>query len=144
MSWLSERLIQYRYVSSSGEERIYEFPAKEDAPEKIGKFKKAEMLPYTDMNLMTKVQFERNGRVGYDINLGDGKHIRRSATREQYEHKVGNTGIEEIKRAKREGQKIDWNPSVYTKPFADAVEKAKQKKTIEKARAATKFLKGGK
>lgn len=61
---------------------------------------------------MTRIQFEQNGRVGYKMKLNNGAEIRRSATRERYEHIGGNKSVKELKSMGK-----DLNRSVYSKSY---------------------------
>ena len=141
MAWLEDRTIQYHF-SKKGDDIIIEAPASEPRPETPKGYIYKGMLPFK-MNLMTKVQFEQNGRIGYRIDVGDGKQIYRSATREKYEHTVGNTGREKYREAKRQGTKIEENKSIYTKAYDKKVEKHKKDTTAMHTRNLTKILKGG-
>jgi putative FmdB family regulatory protein len=73
---------------------------------------------------MFRIQFDQNGRVAYQMDLGKGKKVYRSATREAYEHNLGNKGS---KAAKEAGS--DINKSVYTKEYGREVERKEKEKT---------------
>jgi hypothetical protein len=94
------------------------------------------------VNLMTKVQFEQNGRIGYKISIGGGKHIYRSATRERYEHTVGNTSQSKLKEKKQELGSL--NNSVYSKSYGEAVKTTEKKQLDQHNRNLKKILKGDK
>jgi len=132
MGWLSERIIQYLYESDN-EQIIIEAPASEDPPKAPDGFKYKGFVP-EKLSIMTKVQYEQNGRVAYRVDVGDGKFIHRSATREKYERTMGNTSGGNTSSVKPE--------SVYTKAYAEKV-KEKQKETMAMHnRNLKKILKG--
>lgn len=137
-------MIQYLYVNEAGAEQILEFQAKDDPPDEVDGYKRKYALPYKDYNLMTKVQFEQNGRIGYRIGLGDGKSLYRSATKERYEHMVGNTGASKIAEAKRQGYKLGSTDSVFTKSYGEKVRDAKKANFEMHNRNLKKILKGEK
>jgi len=113
MGWLESRILQYVYTNGK-DEIVIEASAKEERPPEPKGYRFKEILPYK-LNLMTKVQFEQNGRVAYRIDLGNGKPVYRSASRERYEHAAGNIGADRLKEAKRQKEDIKLNESVYTK-----------------------------
>ena len=121
MGWLSDRTIQYLY-SNGEDEVIIEASAEEGPPQAPEGYHYKGFLP-DKVNLMTKVQFEQNGRIGYKISVGDGKHIYRSATREKYEHTVGNTSRSKLTEKKQELGSL--NESVYSKSYGEAVKGGK-------------------
>lgn len=144
MSWLNDRMIQYLYRNSSGEEVIHEAPASDDPPKTIsltnydrksgktvtkdaGEFQLVRMLPYK-VNLTFKVQFERNGLVAYKYDTGNGKPRIVSATRENYEHNVGNTGGDRVKELKGRGHISRMAPSITTKGYRETFKKVQSKK----------------
>lgn len=135
MGWLDERTVEYLYRKPDGEEFVLEYTASEDAPEEFEGAKKVGLLPFK-LGGYTKVQFERNGRIGYEYRQGDGKKRIVSATREKYEHTMGNLGSKALKEA---GTRK--NESVYTKKFGKKVEQAehqKAEKFVKNLRAAAK------
>lgn len=144
MGWLEDRVVQYLY-SDGAEEIILEAKASEEVPAAPKGFQYKGLVPEKHL-WMTKISFERNGRIGYEIRTGDrsSKPITRSATRERYEHMVGNTGATEHKRAKERGQGVDYNKSVYTKPYQQFVEKAEKTKLQTHERNLKKIMKGEK
>jgi hypothetical protein len=143
MGWLDERIIQYLFVKDD-EYIILEAAASEDRPETPKDHKYCGMVPYK-INLMTKVQFEQNGRIGYRIGLGDGRQIHRSATREKYEHTLGNMGSHQYKKEKAQGaQNERLNESQYSKAYGDAVKKKKKDTMDMHNRNLKKILKGEK
>lgn len=137
-------MIQYLYVSEAGEEVVHEFQASEDPPDEIDGFKRKHALPFKDFNLMSKVQFEQNGRIGYKVSIGNGKHLYRSATKERYDHMVGNTGASAIREAKRQGYKMGSTDSVFTKSYDQKVKEAKKENFAHHNRQLKKILKGDK
>ena len=80
---------------------------------------------------MFRIKFDNQGRIGYKNDLGDGKQTYRSATREQYEHNLGNRSAQGLK-----DMGSDKSKSVYTKEYARAVDKAEKNK---KARFMKQF-----
>lgn len=143
MGWLEDRIVQYLY--SDGEEDIViEAKASDEVPPAPEGFTYKGIVPDRDL-FMTKVQFERNGRVGYSINVGNGtsKPFTRSATRERYEHMVGNTGADAHKYAKERGYSVDYNKSVLTKPYSKFVEKREKEKLQTHERNLKKIMKKG-
>jgi hypothetical protein len=143
MGWLDERIIQYHF-SKDDDDIIIEAPASKPRPEAPDGYKYEGMLPYKT-NLMTKVQFEQNGRIGYRIDVGDGKQIYRSATREKYEHTIGNMGTHQYKKEKAQGAVDErLNESKYTKAYGEAVKKKKKENMDMHNRNLKKILKGEK
>jgi len=59
---------------------------------------------------MMKIGYEQNGRKAYKVDMGDGKAVYRSATREKYEHNIGNKSAAALKKE----TKVE---SVYTKSY---------------------------
>ena len=129
MSWLEDRMVEYLYRTEGGQEFILEIPATEDPPDEYQGAKKIRLLPYK-LGGYTRVQFERNGRIGYEYKQSDGKKRVVSATRERYEHNMGNMGSKALKEA---GTKK--SDSVYTKTHGKKVEQAEHAQ-------AQKFVKG--
>ena len=71
-----------------------------------------------------KISLDANGYKGYRINLGDGRKVARSATREKYEHQIGNTAA---------GKASPKTATVFTKArqqHEEKTEKAKQRQFI--------------
>lgn len=134
MSWLKDRKIQYLYVDPTGEEVILEFPASFDAPnlqEIAGRiYTRKAMVPFKT-NLTFKTSFERNGTVGYKYDTGTGKPRIVSATRENYEHNVGNTGIDRVKELKERGHISRMAPSITTKGYKETFKKVQAKKGVK-------------
>ena len=126
MSWLDERIIRYVYTNGT-EDIVLEAKASEDAPPAPEGYTYNGFLP-DKTNLMTRVQFVQNGRIGYRIDVGDGKQIHRSATRERYEHVIGNTGSDAFKEAKRQGHPIDTTKTVFEKKYGKAISELKSKR----------------
>lgn len=142
MSWLDDRVIQYVYTNGI-DEVVIEAPVSEEVPLAPKGYKYKGFLPYK-LNLVTRVQFVQNGRVGYRIDLGDGKQLYRSATREKYEHTIGNTGSDAFKEAKRQGKPIDTVETVFEKKYGAAVKEAKDKKYAAANKKFKSILKGEK
>lgn len=140
MGWLSDRTIQYLY-SNGEDEVIIEATAEEGPPQAPKGYVYRGFLP-DKVNLMTKVQFEQNGRIGYKISVGDGKHVYRSATRERYEHTVGNTSQSKLREKQQELGSL--NNSVYSKSYGEAVKKTEKENLEKHNRNLKKILKGGK
>lgn len=84
---------------------------------------------------MFRVKYEQNGRVAYKYDLGDGKKVHRSATREKYEHNLGSRGSRDLK-----DMGTDKNKSVYTKEYGRVVE-SKEKAKIDNLKKAIKDMK---
>lgn len=140
MGWLSDRIIQY--IFSNGEdELIIEAKASDPEPEPPKGYKYKGFVPEKN-NLMTRVRYDQNGRVAYRIDVGGGKQIHRSATREHYEHMIGNTGSAKIAEAKRQGYKMGSNESQYTKAYGEKVKAAEKQRMETKNREFKKILKG--
>jgi hypothetical protein len=130
MSWLNDRVIQYLYRSYK-KDLVVELPSNVDAPDTYefeGKvYRKIEMLPFKT-NLTFKVQFERNGTIGYKYDTGSGKPRVVSATRENYEHNVGNTGGDRVKELKQRGHISRMAPSITSKGYKETFKKVQAKK----------------
>jgi len=98
-------------------------------PQKI----KCEFCPDSDAEYriaapsMFKVTFDKNGRKGVKVDLGNGKQIHRSATRERWEHNAGNMTAEQYKK---NGSEV--NESVYTKRYAEV--KKEEKAVVDRER----------
>jgi hypothetical protein len=132
MSWLNDRKIQYLYRNTRGHEIVLEFQATEDPPEYFtgatdSEYKRVQMIPYKT-NLTFKTVFERNGTVGYKYDNGDGRPRVVSATRENYEHNVGNTGGERVKELKKRGHISRMAPSITSKGYKETFKKVQDKK----------------
>lgn len=125
MSWLAERKIQYLYRHpKKGDEIILEFYATDEPLDKINGYHKVEMLPYK-VNLTFKVQFERNGYIGYKYDTGNGKPRTVSATRENYEKNVGNTPSGKLRELKAQGRMSELSPTITSKGYKKTYEKLK-------------------
>lgn len=72
-----------------------------------------------------KIGYEQNGRKAVQVNMGNGKKVHRSVTREQFEHKAGNMGGKEY-REKNLLDKRKINESVYTKGYQEHLKKEKK------------------
>ena len=83
---------------------------------------------------MFRIKFDNQGRIGYKNDLGNGKQTYRSATREQYEHTIGNRSMKDLKALGSDKAK-----SVYTKEYQRAVDKAEKNK-IERRKATFKKI----
>lgn len=142
MSWLDERIIQYLYKKDD-EQMIIEAKASEEVPEAPSGWTYVGFVP-DKLFLMTKVQFVQNGRIGYRIDVGNGQQIYRSATRERYEHVVGNTGAEQSKEMKRQGVPIEYNKTVFEKKYGEAVAKGKKEKAAAVEKKFKSIIKGDK
>jgi putative FmdB family regulatory protein len=81
---------------------------------------------------MIRVKFDQNGRIGYKHDMGDGKKTYRSATREQYEHTIGNKPLKDV-----QGSGGDKAKSVYTKEYDRHVRK-QEKEKVERRKHALK------
>jgi hypothetical protein len=132
MSWLKDRTIQYLYRNTRGHEIILEFVASEDPPDywtgaTDSEYKRIQMLPYKT-NLTFKTSFDINGTVGYKYDSGTGKPRIVSATRENYEHNVGNTGGDRYKELKERGHVSRMAPSITTKGYKETFKKVQAKK----------------
>ena len=87
-----------------------------------------------------RIKFDAGGRIGYKVDSGNGKIQYRSATREKYEHTIGNRSEKDLK-AMAPSEK---SQSVYTKEYDKHV-RAKEKETLDKAnRELVKVIKGEK
>lgn len=71
-----------------------------------------------------RVKFDNNGRVGFKYDMGNGKQTYRSATRESYEHNLGNKSEKILKEMGN-----DKGKSVYTKEYSRMTE-TKQKENF--------------
>ena len=125
MGWLDERILTHLYRHEDGTEEVLELAAAEEIPKIHNGAKFVETLP-DQVNLVTRVAFERNGRKGYEIR-GTGMKTRVvSATREAYEHRMGNMTAQQFKKAGR-----SVGDSIYSKDLQKQVDK--QKLAAEKA-----------
>jgi hypothetical protein len=89
---------------------------------------------------MYRIKFDNGGRVGFKIDSGDGKTQYRSATRERYEHNIGNRSAADLKKMTSD----EKSGSVYTREY-DRHVKQKEKATLDKANTELKqILKGQK
>lgn len=132
MSWLANRKIQHLYRNLRGHEIVVEYSSKEEPPEYLtgptdDPYKRICMLPYK-VNLTFRIQFERNGLVAYKYDQGDGKPRVVSATRENYEHNIGNTSGAKLRELKEKGQMSRAAPSITTKGYKDTYKKVQAKK----------------
>lgn len=132
MSWLKDRMIQYLYRNEKGtgpygDEIIVEYEASKEAPPWINDYRKIQMLPYKT-NLTFKIQFERNGLVAYKYDQGGGKSRIVSATRENYEHNIGNTSGAKLRELKEKGEFHRAAPSITTKGYKETFKKVQAKK----------------
>ena len=83
---------------------------------------------------MFRVKFDQNGRIGYKYDMGNGKQQIRSATRENYEHNLGNRTKKDLKE-----MGTDRNKSVYTKEY-DRHVRSTEKQKVEKANKELKSI----
>lgn len=127
MGWLGDRLIKYLYINAVGDELIIEVPAKKDPPDDVDGYKRKHALPFKT-NLTFRIQFERNGLVAYKYDQGDGKPRIVSATRENYEHNMGNTGGDQLRKMKAKGELSRTAPSITTKGYKDTLKKVQEKR----------------
>lgn len=131
MSWLDDRKITYLYRTADGEALELDYHAKQTAPDQLEfeghLYKRIQMLPYKT-NLTIRTQFERNGTVGYKYDQGDGRPRTVSATRENYEHNVGNTSGDRVKELKGRGHISRMAPSITTKGYKETFKKVQAKK----------------
>lgn len=84
-----------------------------------------------------RISVEGNGRKGYKTDMGNGRKVVRSETRERYEHRLGNTPDAEIKK----------NPnalteSAYTKRYAEKVKVETKEKNDKAMRQFKQIMKG--
>jgi hypothetical protein len=125
--WLKERPLQHLYRDLTGEEIIVELPASVDRPnlhEAAGHiYEYVETLPDKSMMHTIRSQFVRNGHVGYEYKLPGGQRFTRSATRENWEHNLGNLSQ---KRQGELGTKV--SETVYTPKIQNIVEKRERAK----------------
>jgi hypothetical protein len=122
MSWLSEREIVHVYRKKDGTEAYIGLPASEEPPEVFEGGAYSGFLP-DKVHLTFKTSFEVNGRIGYRYSTGDGKPRIVSATRERYEHNLGNKGTKALKQ-----MGTDASKSVYTKSFQRLVDTKKRER----------------
>ena len=141
MSWLDNRTIEYLFTN--GDEKIIIEGTASDIPEAPEGYTYAGFKPDKTC-LMTRVQYVQNGRVAYRIDVGNGKQIHRSATRERYEHVIGNTGNDAFREAKRQGKPIDTTETVFEKKFGAAIKEVKAKKYAKATEGLKAVLKGDK
>jgi putative FmdB family regulatory protein len=73
---------------------------------------------------MFRVKLDNQGRIGYKYDMGTGKQTYHSATRENYEHNIGNKSLKDL-----QSMGSDKSKSVYTKEYGKAVAKAEKNKT---------------
>lgn len=83
---------------------------------------------------MFRVKFDNNGRVGYKYDLGNGKQVFRSATRENYEKNLGSRTQKDLK-----DMGTEKNKSVYTKEY-DRHVRSKEKEKLDKANRELKQI----
>ena len=89
---------------------------------------------------MFRVKFDNGGRIGYKIDAGDGKTQYRSATREKYEHTIGNRSASDLAKM----TSTEKSSSVFTKEY-DRVVRDKEKAVLDKAnREYKQIMKGDK
>lgn len=89
-----------------------------------------------------RIAIDGNGRKGYKMDMGNGKKVVRSVTRERFEHEGGNRGGKEFEKDRSKMRAL--TQSVYTKEYGRKVE-AEQKekmKKLETVITATKQAKG--
>ena len=123
MSWLEERLPVCVYRHPETGEEIYWEGKWSEKPDSIEDYLYTGFLP-DQCNMVIRAQFERNGRVGYEYRLANGKKIIRSATRERYEHNIGNLSQTALKE---KGRSVA--DSVYSKSFQKHLDSKKKKET---------------
>lgn len=130
MGWLEDRTLQHLYRSAKGEEYVHELSAVDEVPDSLvlkgKKFAFIETLPFK-VNWTFRIQFERNGKVGYKYDTGNGKPRIVSATREAYEKKVGNTPAAKLREMHKSGNWGELSKSVTTKGYKEAYKKVKGK-----------------
>jgi hypothetical protein len=80
-----------------------------------------------------RIKYDQNGRVGYRMSLGDGRQIHRSATREKYEHTLGNKSAKDV-----HAMGVNKNKSVYTKEYGRHKERVEKTKFENFKKALTK------
>lgn len=85
-----------------------------------------------------KVKYDQHGRVGYKYDLGNGKTIHRSASRENHEHNLGSRSEKDLKTMGNEKGK-----SVYTKEYQGHVDKQEKTKKEIREKKTKELLKGG-
>jgi hypothetical protein len=83
---------------------------------------------------MLRVKFDQNGRVGYKTDYGTGKKRFSSATREKYEHNIGNKALKDV-----QGSGSEKADSVYSKEYSRHLkDKEVTKKEILKSKMKEK------
>jgi hypothetical protein len=113
-------------------------------PELRPKMIKCESCPDGDAEYIVgapahfRIAIDGNGRKGYKMDMGNGKKVVRSATRERYEHEAGNRNSQEL--TDTPGKMREHTKSVYTKEYGRKVEAEKKEKmkNLEKAIVAIK------
>lgn len=125
MSWLAERTTLCIYKHPETGDEVYWEGIWEERPDHLDGYLYAGFAP-DQVNLTVRSQFERNGRIGYNYNLGNGRKFIRSATREKYEHNLGNLSAAE---RKKQGNSIA--DSVYSSSFKRAIKDEKAKRGIK-------------
>lgn len=89
-----------------------------------------------------RLAIDANGRKGYKMDMGNGKQVIRSATRERYEHEGGNRGGKQFIEDRTKVR--DVTQSVYTKEYGRKVEAEKKEKMNTLTKAITAMQKGQK
>lgn len=69
-----------------------------------------------------KIGYEQNGRKAFKVDMGTGKKVYRSATRENFEHKAGNVAAKKYHEMGHV-EKRSLNDSVLTKGFKEHMKK---------------------
>lgn len=72
-----------------------------------------------------RIGYEQNGRKAVQINMGGGKKLYRSMTRENFERKAGNISAADYNK-KNPFEKRKLNESVYTKGYIEHLKKEKK------------------
>jgi len=128
--WLKERPLFHLYRDVTGEEIILELPANIDRPNlhKLADhtYEFVETLPDKSMCHTIRTQFVRNGHIAYEYKLPGGQRFTRSATRENWEHNLGNLGAKRQAELGTQISKTIHTPKVQN--IVDRVERAKKEK----------------
>ena len=84
-----------------------------------------------------RIAIEGNGRKGYKMDMGNGRKVVRSATRERYEHEGGNRPSAQYAKDPTKVREI--TQSVYTKEYGRKVA-AEKKEVVSKLETAVKAI----
>lgn len=84
-----------------------------------------------------RIAIDGNGRKGYKMDMGNGKKVVRSSTRERYEHQIGNRPTADVLANRGSESK-----SVYTKAYQEKVD-SENKVKREGLKKAIQMMKKG-